>query len=83
MEELGFAPPPNNRGNTFNPTSIPVWLQEQVRPVLPLKSCEILMTPLQSLTDLGLPINGSDGIFLNMAGANGWTSDFPPMPEAW
>lgn len=65
MEELGFAPPPNNRGNTFNPTSIPVWLQEQ------------------SLTDLGLPINGSDGIFLNMAGANGWTSDFPPMPEAW
>jgi hypothetical protein len=64
MEELGFAPPANNRG-TFSPAAIPVWLQEQ------------------SLTDLGLPINGSDDIFLNMAGANGWTGDFAPMPEAW
>ncbi|KII92405.1 hypothetical protein PLICRDRAFT_37183 [Plicaturopsis crispa FD-325 SS-3] len=37
----------------------------------------------QSLTDLGLPVNGSDGIFLQMNGSNGWTGDFPPMPEAW
>lgn len=37
----------------------------------------------QSLTDLGLPVNGSDGIFLQMGGTNGWTGDFPPMPEAW
>ncbi|KAI9571112.1 hypothetical protein HD554DRAFT_2078588 [Boletus coccyginus] len=37
----------------------------------------------QSLTDLGLPINGSDGIFLNMHGTNGWSSDFAPTPEAW
>ncbi|KAF7376147.1 Transcriptional activator of proteases prtT [Mycena sanguinolenta] len=37
----------------------------------------------QSLTDLGLPVNGSDGIFLQMTGANGWTGDFAPMPEAW
>jgi len=37
----------------------------------------------QSLTDLGLPVNGSDGIFLRMNGANGWTGDFAPMPEAW
>ena len=37
----------------------------------------------QSLTDLGLPVNGSDGIFLQMANTNGWTGDFPPMPEAW
>ncbi|KAI0769452.1 hypothetical protein BD413DRAFT_85089 [Trametes elegans] len=37
----------------------------------------------QSLTDLGLPQNGSDGIFLNMGNTNGWTGDFPPMPEAW
>ncbi|KAJ7703197.1 hypothetical protein B0H17DRAFT_922430 [Mycena rosella] len=37
----------------------------------------------QSLTDLGLPVNGSDGIFLQMTGANGWTSDFANMPEAW
>ncbi|KAF9227235.1 hypothetical protein BS17DRAFT_775134 [Gyrodon lividus] len=37
----------------------------------------------QSLTDLGLPPNGSDGIFLNMNGTNGWSGDFAPMPEAW
>jgi len=37
----------------------------------------------QNLTDLGLPVNGSDGIFLRMNGANGWTGDFAPMPEAW
>ncbi|KAI0355675.1 hypothetical protein OH77DRAFT_1520767 [Trametes cingulata] len=37
----------------------------------------------QSLTDLGLPQNGSDGIFLNMGHSNGWMGDFPPMPEAW
>ncbi|KAH7875309.1 uncharacterized protein C8R40DRAFT_1045089 [Lentinula edodes] len=36
----------------------------------------------QSLNDLGLPVNGSDGIFLQMAG-NGWAGDFAPMPEAW
>ncbi|KAK0476634.1 hypothetical protein IW261DRAFT_1339248 [Armillaria novae-zelandiae] len=37
----------------------------------------------QSLTDLGLPVNGSDGIFLQMHGTNGWTADFAPGPEAW
>ncbi|CAL1707147.1 unnamed protein product [Somion occarium] len=37
----------------------------------------------QNLTDLGLPVNGSDGIFLQMSNTNGWTGDFPPMPEAW
>ncbi|GBE81182.1 hypothetical protein SCP_0309090 [Sparassis crispa] len=37
----------------------------------------------QSLTDLGLPVNGSDGIFLQMGHPNGWMGDFPPMPEAW
>jgi len=37
----------------------------------------------QSLADLGLPVNGSDGIFLQMAGKNGWTGEFGPMPEAW
>lgn len=38
---------------------------------------------LQSLADLGLPLNGSDGIFLQMVGKNGWTGEFGPMPEAW
>ena len=37
----------------------------------------------QSLTDLGLPVNGSDGIFLQMGHTNGWMGDFPQMPEAW
>lgn len=37
----------------------------------------------QSLADLGLPLNGSDGIFLQMVGKNGWTGEFGPMPEAW
>jgi len=37
----------------------------------------------QSLADLGLPVNGSDGIFLQMVGKNGWTGEFGPMPEAW
>ncbi|KAF7985037.1 hypothetical protein HWV62_8867 [Athelia sp. TMB] len=37
----------------------------------------------QSLTDLGLPINGSDGIFLRMNGSNGWSGEFANMPEAW
>ncbi|KAF9060648.1 hypothetical protein BDP27DRAFT_1429814 [Rhodocollybia butyracea] len=37
----------------------------------------------QSLNDLGLPVNGSDGIFLQIAGSNGWAGDFAPMPEAW
>lgn len=67
MEELGFVSPAG-RG-MFSPSAIPLWLQEQ------------------SMTDLGLPSNGSDGIFLPMGNpngwSNGWTADFPPMPEAW
>ncbi|KAI0779555.1 hypothetical protein C8Q74DRAFT_1316121 [Fomes fomentarius] len=61
-EELG---PWAHELRMFNPTSIPLWLQEQ------------------SLTDLGLPVNGSDGIFLQMGHTNGWMGDFPQMPEAW
>ncbi|KIY69570.1 hypothetical protein CYLTODRAFT_478725 [Cylindrobasidium torrendii FP15055 ss-10] len=37
----------------------------------------------QSLADLGLPSNGSDGIFFQMHNTNGWTSEFTPGPEAW
>ncbi|KAF8625442.1 hypothetical protein AX15_005399 [Amanita polypyramis BW_CC] len=37
----------------------------------------------QSLNDLGLPVNGSDGVFLQLNGTNGWTTDFSPAPEAW
>ncbi|PSS37802.1 hypothetical protein PHLCEN_2v270 [Hermanssonia centrifuga] len=37
----------------------------------------------KNLTDLGLPVNGSDGIFLQIGSTNGWMGDFPQMPEAW
>ncbi|THH21337.1 hypothetical protein EW146_g187 [Bondarzewia mesenterica] len=37
----------------------------------------------QSLTDLGLPVNGSDGIFMNLNRSSGWPGEFAPMPEAW
>lgn len=83
MEELGFQWP-SDRG-IFSPSAIPVWLQEQVR----FSSFFLffflipMLMYLQSLADLGLPVNGSDGIFLQMTGANGWTGDFAPMPEAW
>lgn len=40
-----------------------------------------LMFRFQSLADLGLPVNGADGIFLP-DGPNGWAGDFGPMPEA-
>ncbi|KAJ8519957.1 hypothetical protein ONZ45_g3167 [Pleurotus djamor] len=65
VEELGMLWP-DDRGDRsiFNPSTIPLWLQEQ------------------SLTDLGLPVNGSDGIFLQI-GTSGWAGDFAPMPEAW
>ncbi|KAJ8463476.1 hypothetical protein ONZ51_g10230 [Trametes cubensis] len=43
----------------------------------------VVRVHVQSLTDLGLPQNGSDGIFLNVGHTNGWMGDFPPMPEAW
>ncbi|KAF8914524.1 hypothetical protein CPB85DRAFT_535870 [Mucidula mucida] len=37
----------------------------------------------KSLTDLGLPANGLDGIFIEVRGADGWTGDFLATPDAW
>ena len=37
----------------------------------------------QSLMDLGLPVNGSDWIFMNISRGTGWPSELTPMPEAW
>ncbi|EPQ57029.1 hypothetical protein GLOTRDRAFT_120398 [Gloeophyllum trabeum ATCC 11539] len=68
MEELGFAWPAGN-----GPTDRGVFSPSAIPPWL----------REQSLTDLGLPINGSDGIFLQMGNPNGWSGDFAPMPEAW
>jgi len=82
MEELGGTWP-SDRG-IFNPTAIPPWLQEQVsRFIFKLLRETDYFCVFQSLTDLGLPVNGSDGIFLRMNGVHGWTGDFPPTPEAW
>ena len=36
----------------------------------------------QSFTDLGLPANGSDSVFLQLGNPNGWSGAFPQMPEA-
>lgn len=82
MEELGFTAWPSDRG-AFNPNSIPAWLQEQVRPhPRVVLDDELLITVRQSLTDLGLPMNGSDGVFIPLH-TGGWVGDFAPMPEAW
>lgn len=81
MEEIGFTWP-NDRG-TFSPSSIPLWLQEQVCNTNLFHEDTAEFTHPQSLADLGLPVNGSDGIFLQMAGKNGWTGDYAHMPEAW
>ncbi|KZT29220.1 hypothetical protein NEOLEDRAFT_1057246 [Neolentinus lepideus HHB14362 ss-1] len=67
MEELGFAWPAGNGSDRG------VFSPSAIPPWL----------REQSLTDLGLPVNGSDGVFLQMGNANGWSGDFAPMPEAW
>lgn len=83
MEELGLTWTSDRP--IFSPSAIPLWLQEQVSPsfVRPLRAPLLIATRAQNLTDLGLPVNGSDGIFLQMGNTNGWMGDFPPMPEAW
>lgn len=41
----------------------------------------ILTSPCQNLSDLGLPSNAYDGIFIPMN--TGWSGDIGVMPEAW
>ena len=77
MEELGFAWP---SAGIVSPAAIPLWLQEQVSSFSVALGRQNLKAE-QSLADLGLPINGSDGIFISPK--NGWIGDFAPMPEAW
>lgn len=36
----------------------------------------------QSFTDLGLPVDGSDSVFLQFGNPDGWNGMFPQMPEA-
>ena len=37
----------------------------------------------QNLTDLGLPVDGSDSVFVQLGNTNGWNGVFPKMPEAY
>jgi hypothetical protein len=94
MEELGFSFPNNQQPPPLSANDIPIWLQEQVRTFIfiPVSSFSkknrfslhiSAGLLIQSLTDLGLPVNGSDGIFMNLTRASGWPGEFAPMPEAW
>lgn len=56
------------RGNDFGPSKLSA---------IPLWLQE------QSLHDLGLPVNGTDGIFPTISDANGWFGEFVPVPGAW
>lgn len=56
------------RGNDFGPSKLSA---------IPLWLQE------QSLHDLGLPENGTDGIFPTISDANGWFGEFVPVAGAW
>ena len=36
----------------------------------------------QNFSDLGLPVDGTDSVFLQLGNPNGWSGVFPRMPEA-
>ena len=79
MEEYGFVWPAE--AGAWSPSNIPLWLQEPVSVSMPRALRErrwLKPGSTQNLTDLGLPINGSDGIFLN---GPHWAIDVLPMPE--
>jgi hypothetical protein len=74
------------------PASMPFTMEELGFPAWPAERGALAFGPSnipawlgeQGLTDLGIPMNGSDGIFLQMAGAGrGWGPDGTSMPEAW
>jgi hypothetical protein len=84
------VPPP---GGVDAPlASMPFTMEELGFPAWPAERGALAFGPSnipawlgeQGLTDLGIPMNGSDGIFLQMAHAgHGWGADGAPMPEAW
>jgi hypothetical protein len=79
MEDYGFAWPAE--AGAWSSSNIPLWLQEAVSISMSrtLREGRSLKTgSTQNLTDLGLPINGNDGIFLN---GPRWAIDMPPTPE--
>lgn len=71
LEDIGLGAWPGlDPTRMFSPSSIPIPLWLQEA----------------SLKDLGLPINGSDGIFVNLGGLGPsaqWGGEVPGMPEAW
>jgi hypothetical protein len=63
IEDFGFVWP--TEAGAWRPSYIPLWLQEAVS-VYFHSACRGKLTgSAQNLTDLGLPVNGSDGVFLN------------------
>lgn len=79
IEDYGFAWPAE--AGAWSASNIPLWLQEAVSVSMSrsLRERRSLKTgSTQNLTDLGLPINGNDGIFLN---GPRWAIDMPPAPE--
>lgn len=82
MEDFGFVWPAE--AGAWSPSNIPLWLQEVVSDFtfLLLRGIRALIKKTgspQNMTDLGLPTNGNDGIFLN---GPYWAVDMPPTPEA-
>jgi len=82
MEDFGFVWPVE--AGPWSPSNIPFWLQEAVSHFifLLLRGIRALIKGtgfIQNMTDLGLPANGNDGIFLN---SPHWAVDMPLMPEA-
>jgi len=83
LEELGFTWPEG----IFSPTNIPLWLQEAVRASSSydaksdLRADHVIDWFLQNLSDLGMPSNAYDGIFIPMN--TGMSGDIGVMPEAW
>jgi len=81
MDDYGFVWPAE--AGAWSPSNIPLWLQEVVS--ASISACmsrerrSLKPGSAQNLTDLGLPFNGNDGIFLN---GPHWAIDLPPMPEA-
>lgn len=82
LEDFGFSWPEG----TFSPTDIPLWLQEAVSsslafPLVTEQTIHKCRSFDQNLSDLGMPTNAYDGIFIPMN--TGWGGDVGIMPEAW
>ena len=79
-EELGFSWSGAAAQNQLTPSTIPAWLQEGVSASFQVSGTATHF--LQSFNDLGLPVNGLDGIFFP-GPSTGWPTEVEMVPEAW